>query len=260
VITVKNLVKRFGVNEVIKGISMDVARGEVDAIIGPSGGGKSTFLRCINGLEGFQGGHVEIGNLVMTPETNPRRDAALLQSVRQRVGMVFQQFNLFPHLTALQNLCEAPVRVMGESRGEAETRAVTLLDRVGLAAKKDAFPRDLSGGQMQRVAIARTLMMQPEAILFDEPTSALDPVMAAEVLAVMDDLAKEGQTMIVVTHSMNFARNVANRVHVFADGHDVESGPPDVVFENPQHSVTKAFLREALPLNWRSKVAARRTE
>lgn len=241
-ITVKNLVKRFGVNEVIKGISMDVARGEVDAIIGPSGGGKSTFLRCINGLEGFQGGNVEVGDLVMTPETNPRRDAALLQSVRQRVGMVFQQFNLFPHLTALQNLCEAPVRVMGESRGEAEARALTLLDRVGLAAKKDAFPRDLSGGQMQRVAIARTLMMQPEAILFDEPTSALDPVMAAEVLAVMDDLAKEGQTMIIVTHSMTFARNVANRVHVFADGHDVESGPPEEVFEDPQHSVTKAFV------------------
>ena len=245
-IAVKNLVKRFGVNEVIKGISMDVGRGEVDAIIGPSGGGKSTFLRCINGLEGFEGGQVEVGNLVMTPKTNPRRDASLLQSVRKRVGMVFQQFNLFPHLTALQNLCEAPVRVMGESRAEAQTRALALLDRVGLAARKDAFPRDLSGGQMQRVAIARTLMMQPEAILFDEPTSALDPVMAAEVLAVMGDLATQGQTMIVVTHSMNFARNVANRVHVFADGHDVESGPPDEVFDDPQHSVTKAFVGGAL--------------
>jgi ABC-type polar amino acid transport system ATPase subunit len=245
-IAVEKLVKRFGANEVIRGISLEVARGDVAAIIGPSGGGKSTFIRCINGLESFQGGRVSVGDLVLTAETDPRRDAALLQSVRKRVGLVFQQFNLFPHLTALQNLCEAPVQVLGEPRGQAEARAITLLDRVGLAAKKDALPKDLSGGQMQRVAIARTLMMQPEAILFDEPTSALDPVMAGEVLAVMNDLAREGQTMIVVTHSMTFARNVANKVHVFADGCDVEAGPPDDVFGNPQHPVTKAFLKDVL--------------
>ena len=159
--------------------------------------------------------------------------------------MVFQQFNLFPHLTVLGNLCEAPIQVRRESRGQAEARAVTLLDRVGLASKKDELPKRLSGGQMQRVAIARTLMMKPEAILFDEPTSALDPVMAGEVLAVMADLARDGQTMIVVTHSMEFARNVASRVHVFADGLDVESGPPQAIFENPQHAVTRSFLQRA---------------
>ena len=165
--------------------------------------------------------------------------------VRTRVGMVFQQFNLFPHLTVMDNLCEAPVQVRGESRAEAEARAVELLDRVGLAAKKDELPKNLSGGQMQRVAIARTLMMKPEAILFDEPTSALDPVMAAEVLSVMSDLARNGQTMVVVTHSMDFARNVASKVHVFAEGRDVESGAPEAIFENPQHPVTQAFLRRA---------------
>lgn len=244
-ITIRNLTKRFAAIEVLRGISMDVAQGQVQAIIGPSGGGKSTFLRCINGLETFQVGSIQLGELTLTPTTNPRRDAMLLRDLRTRVGMVFQQFNLFPHLTVLDNLCEAPVRVRREPRTQAETRAVALLDRVGLAAKKDDFPRNLSGGQMQRVAIARTLMMNPEVILFDEPTSALDPVMAGEVLAVMADLAKTGQTMIVVTHSMNFARHAASTVHVFAEGLDVESGPPEAVFEAPRHNVTKAFLHQA---------------
>jgi ABC-type polar amino acid transport system ATPase subunit len=244
-ITIRHLTKRFASSEVLRGISMDVAQGRVEAIIGPSGSGKSTFLRCINGLETFQGGSIQVGALALTPDTDSRRDATLLREVRTRVGMVFQQFNLFPHLTVLENLCEAPVRVRAESRGAAEARAIALLDRVGLAAKKDELPKNLSGGQMQRVAIARTLMMKPEAILFDEPTSALDPVMAGEVLAVMADLAKSGQTMIVVTHSMNFVRNLASKVHVFADGLNVESGPPQAIFEDPQHAITKAFLHQA---------------
>ncbi len=241
-ICVQNLVKRFGSSEVLKGISLEVAKGSVHAIIGPSGGGKSTFLRCLNGLESFQSGSVAIGDLKLTPQSDPRRDSLLLKSVRTRVGMVFQQFNLFPHLTVLENLCEAPMQVNREARDKAEHRGLQLLDRVGLASKKNEYPKSLSGGQMQRVAIARTLMMNPEAILFDEPTSALDPVMASEVLAVIADLAKSGQTMIVVTHSMNFARSVASQVHVFVDGHDVESGPPQSVFENPQHDFSKAFL------------------
>jgi ABC-type polar amino acid transport system ATPase subunit len=242
-ITIDNLSKRFGDTEVLKNLSMEVAQGRVEAIIGPSGGGKSTFLRCINGLETFHAGSIKVGDLLLTPETDPRRDAALLRQVRTRVGMVFQQFNLFPHLTVMENLCEAPVQVRGEPRAEAESRAIELLDRVGLTTKKDALPKNLSGGQMQRVAITRTLMMKPEAILFDEPTSALDPLMAEEVLAVMSDLAGSGQTMIVVTHSMAFARNVASKVHVFAEGCDVESGSPEAVFESPQHAVTQAFLR-----------------
>ncbi len=244
-IKVTNLVKRHGALEVLKGISLEVPKGEVDAVIGPSGGGKSTFLRCINGLEPFQGGEVTVGAHTLTPATTQRTHPKLLEGVRRTVGFVFQQFNLFPHLTVMQNLIEAPMMVLGESQDSARARATVILDRVGLASKHNSYPRDLSGGQQQRVAIARTLVMRPEAILFDEPTSALDPVMAGEVLAVMADLAKEGQTMIVVTHSMNFARSVATRVHVFADGYDVENGPPAQVFADPQHPTTKSFLVQA---------------
>ena len=244
-ITVTNLVKSHGSIEILKGISFAASRGDVDAVIGPSGGGKSTFLRCINGLERFQSGEVRIGDCVLTSDTHPRRDAALLQKVRRRVGFVFQQFNLFPHLTVLENLIEAPIQVLKMPRTEAVARAEKLLDRVGLRDKIDARPKTLSGGQQQRVAIARALLMQPEVILFDEPTSALDPVMASEVLSLMADLARDGQTMIVVTHSMHFARSVATRVHVFAGGHDVECGPPAEVFENPQHPTTRAFLNLA---------------
>ncbi|MBM4345541.1 MAG: amino acid ABC transporter ATP-binding protein [Deltaproteobacteria bacterium] len=242
-ITVTDLHKHHGELQVIKGISLHVTKGEVDAIIGPSGGGKSTFLRCLNGLETFQQGRVEIGAHVLTPATHPNRDAATLQAVRKSVGFVFQQFNLFPHLTVLGNLIEAPVQVLDEDRESAVARARLLLDRVQLAAKADVKPSSLSGGQQQRVAIARTLMMRPEAVLFDEPTSALDPVMAQEVLAVMGDLAHDGQTMLVVTHSMAFARNVATRVHVFAGGLDVESGPPAQIFDAPAHETTREFLR-----------------
>jgi ABC-type polar amino acid transport system ATPase subunit len=244
-IVVQNLVKRHGAQDILKGISLTVEKGEVAAIIGPSGGGKSTFLRCVNGLERIQGGSIQIGDLRLLPETDPSRDSALLQQVRKRVGFVFQQFNLFPHLSVLENLTEAPVQVNGEPREQAEARAMTLLKRVGLDAKAKAWPRDLSGGQQQRVAIARTLCMQPECILFDEPTSALDPVMAGEVLKVIGDLAEARQTMIVVTHSMSFAREVCDHVHVFAGGHDVEHGPPARVFGDPQHATTRSFLREA---------------
>jgi ABC-type polar amino acid transport system ATPase subunit len=244
-IVVKNLVKRFGKTEVLNGISLEVKKGEVAAVIGPSGGGKSTFLRCINGLDGFQGGEVRIAGHVLTPDIQPRRDARLLEAVRRTVGFVFQQFNLFPHMSVLENVIEAPVHVLKMPRAEAAEKAKELLARVGLSEKLNAMPRQLSGGQQQRVAISRALAVEPQAILFDEPTSALDPVMASEVLAVMSDLAKAGQTMIVVTHLMGFARNVATAVHVFAGGYDVESGPPGEVFGNPQHPTTRAFLREA---------------
>jgi polar amino acid transport system ATP-binding protein len=244
-IHVDSLFKRHGELEILKGISLTVNRGEVAAIIGPSGGGKSTFLRCINGLETFQGGAVRVGPHVLSANLHPRKDAAQLQKVRKVVGFVFQQFNLFPHLSVLGNLIEAPMLVDNEPKEAAVARAVALLDRVGLLAKAEAYPRDLSGGQQQRVAIARTLMMRPEAILFDEPTSALDPVMANEVLGVISDLARADQTMIVVTHSMRFARQVCDHVHVFAGGHDVEFGPPDKVFGDPQHETTKSFLKEA---------------
>jgi len=244
-IRVQELFKRHGTLDVIKGISLEVSRGDVAAIIGPSGGGKSTFLRCINALERFQGGTIKIGNHTLTPDTHPNRDAKLLQEVRKRVGFVFQQFNLFPHRSVLDNLVEAPITVNGESRDSAETRGMELLRRVGLESKAKSWPRDLSGGQQQRVAIARTLCMQPECILFDEPTSALDPVMAGEVLKVITDLAEADQTMIVVTHSMAFAREVCDHVHVFAGGYDVEFGPPAQVFEDPQHETTRAFLKQA---------------
>ncbi|MSP54513.1 MAG: amino acid ABC transporter ATP-binding protein [Myxococcales bacterium] len=244
-IAVHDLHKRHGSLEIIKGISLNVAKGDVAAIIGPSGGGKSTFLRCINGLERFQGGTVKIGDYTLTSATSPAKDAKLLQDVRKRVGFVFQQFNLFPHLTVLGNCIEAPLRVNGEEKGAAEARAMEILKRVGLEEKARSWPHDLSGGQQQRVAIARTLAMQPECILFDEPTSALDPVMAGEVLKVITALAEADQTMIVVTHSMMFAREVCDHVHVFAGGHDVEWGPPGQVFGDPQHETTRSFLRQA---------------
>jgi ABC-type polar amino acid transport system ATPase subunit len=242
VIVVDKLAKRHGAALVLRGISMEVPDRSVEVIIGPSGGGKSTFLRCLVGLEPFHGGSVRIGEDELAPATDERRDAALLLRVRRKVGFVFQQFNLFPHLTVMDNLVEAPLHVLREPRQAAEARALELLERMGLRDKPKAHPRQLSGGQQQRVAIARALMMKPEAILFDEPTSALDPVMASEVLAVMTELASEGQTMIVVTHSMSFARRAATNVHVFADGLDVESGAPEKVFGAPEHATTRAFL------------------
>jgi polar amino acid transport system ATP-binding protein len=247
-IAVDSLVKRHGELEVLRGISLEVKKGEVAAVIGPSGGGKSTFLRCINGLESFQGGEIRVGDLRLPAGLHPHRDAALLRRVRTRVGFVFQQFNLFPHMTALENVIEAPLHVLGLPRAEAVARAVELLRRVGLEDKAAALPRALSGGQQQRVAIVRALAMRPEVILFDEPTSALDPVMAGEVQKTIADLAVDGQTMIVVTHSMGFARKLAHQVHVFAGGKDVEHGPPEQVFREPQHETTRAFLAEVKAL------------
>jgi polar amino acid transport system ATP-binding protein len=239
-----DLHKRHGKLAVLRGISLAVAEGEVAVIVGPSGGGKSTFLRCLNGLEKFESGEVRVGAHRLAPGEQDRQTLARLQLVRREVGMVFQQFNLFPHLTVLQNVTEAPLRVLKLSHDEAIARAKAILDRVGLADKLNERPERLSGGQQQRVAIARALAMQPRAILFDEPTSALDPRMTAEVLAVLADLASTGQTMVVVTHAMNFARRAAHRVHVFQDGQVLESGPPQQIFENPLEKATAEFVRE----------------
>lgn len=243
-ITITDLTKRFESTEVLRGVSLTVKRGEVCVILGPSGGGKSTLLRAINGLETFDSGQIQVDDLLIGPVGDPTRDA-VLHKVRLRVGMVFQQFNLFPHRSVLQNVIEAQIHVLRRPRQTAIAQARALLDRVGLADKIDAMPGNLSGGQQQRVAIARTLAMEPEAILFDEPTSALDPRMTGEVMSVIADLASSGQTMMVVTHAMSFARNVAHTVHVMLAGRVAESGPPDQIFDAPQQQVTRDFLAEA---------------
>ncbi|HZZ72915.1 MAG TPA: amino acid ABC transporter ATP-binding protein [Pirellulales bacterium] len=243
-ISTVNLVKHFGSLEVLRGISLAVNQGEVAVIIGPSGGGKSTFLRCLNGLETFDGGEITVGDCALQPGEADRPQREKVQKIRRRLGMVFQQFNLFPHLSVLDNVAIGPRRVLNMPRGEANERAKGLLARVGLSEKMNERPSRLSGGQQQRVAIARALAMQPDAILFDEPTSSLDPRMTAEVLAVLADLAKSGQTMIVTTHAMNFARRAAHRVYVFQDGVILESGPPEQIFERPQQRATAEFLRE----------------
>jgi ABC-type polar amino acid transport system ATPase subunit len=238
--------KRHGTLEVLKGVCLSVGRGEVAVVIGPSGSGKSTFLRCLNGLERFDRGSVAIDGLTIDAGLRASHRAAAARQVRRKVGMVFQSFNLFAHQTVLQNVMEAPVHVLGLSVDAAQARARALLDRVGLIEKLHARPRELSGGQQQRVAIARALAMEPRAILFDEPTSALDPRMTGEVLAVMTDLARDGQTMIVVTHAMRFARLVAHTVHVFDGGRVVESGPPGQIFEEPREEATRQLLSEVV--------------
>jgi ABC-type polar amino acid transport system ATPase subunit len=243
-IALEGITKRYGQTEVLRGISMTVAPGEVCVLLGPSGGGKSTLLRTINGLESFDGGTIRIGDIAFDSRSGPQRDAAIAR-VRRRVGMVFQQFNLFPHRSVIENVCEAPVHVLQRPEEEARAEARRLLERVGLADKCDAKPTSLSGGQQQRVAIARALAMRPEAMLFDEPTSALDPRMTAEVTAVMADLAREGQTMIVVTHGMGFARAVAHRVHILHAGQIAESGTPEQIFESPTQAVTREFLADS---------------
>ena len=241
-IELKNIHKRYGNTEVLRGVSLTIRQGEVCVLLGPSGGGKSTLLRAINGLESIDDGEIRVGDLVVT--AGPGQERTIAQ-IRQRVGMVFQQFNLFPHMTVLENVSEAPRQVLRVPRAEAEAAAEVLLRRVGLSEKLHARPGNLSGGQQQRVAIARALAMQPAAILFDEPTSALDPRMTGEVTEVMAELARGGQTMIVVTHAMNFARNVATTVHVMHAGQIAESGPPQQIFQYPQQEVTRAFLDQS---------------
>jgi ABC-type polar amino acid transport system ATPase subunit len=243
-IDVRQLVKNHGSLRVLNGVSLSVRRGEVAAVIGPSGGGKSTLLRCINGLDTFEEGEVQVDEVYLRPGAAPHETAGTLRELRRRVGMVFQQFNLFPHMTSLENVMSGPVFALNRPRDESEVEARQLLERVGLADKLNARPEQLSGGQQQRVAIARALAMKPEAILFDEPTSALDPRMASEVLNVITSLAKSGQTMIVVTHAMGFARNVAHEVHVMHDGNIAESGPPQTIFEDPREEVTRTFLAQ----------------
>jgi ABC-type polar amino acid transport system ATPase subunit len=243
-IEVQGLHKRHGSLAVLNGMSISIAKGEVAAIIGPSGGGKSTLLRCINGLEPFEQGHIRVGDDVLPADATLKSRAAIIRSIRRRVGFVFQQFNLFPHLDAIGNVIEAPIHVLGKSRESALADAVELLEKVGLAAKKNAFVHQLSGGQQQRVAIARALAMKPEVLLLDEPTSALDPLMASEVMSVLADLARGGQTMVLVTHQLGLVKSVAHTVHVFADGRRAEHGPTESVFADPKHETTRAFLRK----------------
>ncbi len=242
-IRVHELAKRHGTQEVLRGITLDVPQGDVAVIIGPSGGGKSTFLRCLNGLERFDAGRVEIDGTTLLPHMERGLEARAHRAVRARVGMVFQQFHLFPHMSVLENVIEAPLHVARKSPEEARAKALALLERVGLAGKAHGRPGVLSGGEQQRVAIARALAMEPAVMLFDEPTSSLDPRMTGEVLAVMADLAQDGLTMVVVTHAMAFARKAAKHVHVFHEGRVVESGPPAQVLEDPREAVTREFLK-----------------
>jgi glutamine transport system ATP-binding protein len=239
-INVKDLHKYFGENEVLRGISNHVDEKEVVVVIGPSGSGKSTFLRCLNGLEEVTSGTIEIVGLELT---NPKTDIRVL---RQQVGMVFQQFNLFKHLTIMENITIGPRKVLGKGVKESQDKAKELLAKVGLVNKENSYPDELSGGQQQRVAIARALAMEPKVMLFDEPTSALDPEMVGEVLQVMKDLAKEGMTMVVVTHEMGFAREVGDRVLFMDGGYLVEEGPPSQIFENPKEERTRSFLAKVL--------------
>lgn len=239
-IDVQDLHKSYGDNEVLKGITTQFHEGDVVCIIGPSGSGKSTFLRTLNLLETITSGKVIVdGYELSDPKTN-------VDKARENIGMVFQHFNLFPHMTVLENITFAPVELGKESKEEAEKHAMELLEKVGLADKRDAKPDSLSGGQKQRVAIARSLAMKPDIMLFDEPTSALDPEMVGDVLNVMKDLAEQGMTMLIVTHEMGFARQVANRV-IFTDGGEfIEDGTPEQIFDTPQHPRLKDFLDKVL--------------
>ena len=239
-ISIKNLHKYFGKNEVLKGIDLDIKQGEVLVIIGPSGSGKSTFLRTMNLLEVPTKGSITFEGVDITDKSND------IFKMREKMGMVFQQFNLFPNMTVLENITLSPIKTKGLSKAEAEEKAYQLLDKVGLRDKAAAYPQSLSGGQQQRIAIARGLAMDPDVLLFDEPTSALDPEMVGEVLSVMQDLAKSGMTMAIVTHEMGFAHEVADRVIFMDDGIIVEKGAPEEVFKNAKEERTRDFLGKVL--------------
>lgn len=240
IISIKNLHKYFGKNQVLKGIDLDIQQGQVVVIIGPSGSGKSTFLRTMNLLEVPTKGTVTFEGVDITDKSND------IFKMRAKMGMVFQQFNLFPNMTVLENITLSPIKTKGISKAEAEIKALELLDKVGLPDKAQAYPQSLSGGQQQRIAIARGLAMDPDVLLFDEPTSALDPEMVGEVLAVMQQLAKSGMTMVIVTHEMGFAREVADRVIFMDGGVIVEDGTPEQIFEQTQEERTKDFLSKVL--------------
>lgn len=240
-IETKNVTKRFGDLTVFENLSVNVSKGEVLVIIGPSGSGKSTFLRCLNHLEA-----IDEGKVIIEDEELKQDDKALIRRITTKMGMVFQNFNLFPHMTALQNVMEAPITVKKEDKNVVEERAKKLLTKVGLGDKMDYYPSKLSGGQKQRVAIARALAMQPDIMLFDEPTSALDPELVGEVLSVMKELASEGMTMVVVTHEMGFAKDVADRVIFMDGGKIVEQGTPEEMFTNPKEDRTREFLKKVI--------------
>ncbi len=240
IISVKNLQKSFGQLQVLSGVDIDINRGDVVVVIGPSGSGKSTFLRCLNRLEESTGGNIFFeGEDITAKNVN-------INKHRQKMGMVFQQFNLFPHLTIMRNLTIGPMKLLNKSKEEAEKQAQELLDRVGLGDRAQSYPNQLSGGQKQRVAIVRALCMDPTVMLFDEPTSALDPEMVGEVLEVMKELARAGMTMVVVTHEMGFAREVANRVIFIDEGKIMEEGAPDEIFTSPKHPRLQDFLSKVL--------------
>ena len=247
-IQVKDLKKHYnkGAIKALDGVTVDINKGDVMVVIGPSGSGKSTFLRSLNLLEKPTEGSIIFEGVDITKKKDENGKKLDIDLHRQKMGMVFQHFNLFPHMTILQNMCIAPVQVKGKTQAEAEAKAMELLARVGLADRADAYPIQLSGGQKQRVAIVRALAMEPDVMLFDEPTSALDPEMVGEVLDVMKELAKEGMTMVVVTHEMGFAREVGNRVLFMADGLLLEEGSPDAIFNHPQNPRLQDFLSKVL--------------
>ena len=247
-VQVKDLKKHYnkGAIKALDGVTVDINRGDVMVVIGPSGSGKSTFLRSLNLLEQPTAGSIVFEGVDITKKKDENGKKLDIDLHRQKMGMVFQHFNLFPHMTILQNMCIAPVQVKGKTQAEAEAKAMELLARVGLADRADAYPIQLSGGQKQRVAIVRALAMEPDVMLFDEPTSALDPEMVGEVLDVMKELAREGMTMVVVTHEMGFAREVGNRVLFMADGLLLEEGSPDAIFNHPQNPRLQDFLSKVL--------------
>lgn len=248
-IKVRNLHKYYREHHLFKGITLDIQKGEVVVLIGPSGSGKSTFLRCINGLEYFQEGEIVVNDIELHSINRLRpdkKDLGTIRKVRLTVGMVFQQFNLFPHMTVLENIIEAPIKVLGMNKDKAVENAIALLRRINLEGKVQSYPDELSGGEQQRVAIARALAMRPEAMLFDEPTSSLDPEMVGEVLSVIKNLVEEGMTTLIATHEMGFAREVADRVVVFDKGDIIEIGTPEEIFTNPKMERTKIFLSRIL--------------